>query len=129
MGVAEIRKILVANKNEQCDESITNKKMDDLEQLLGLLDSAYAYLNILYPNETEKQNSEKAVSALMQFWRNMKLNLTLLAHVIEYHECPFHKKWGIGDKEESFVEQGHQVGAKDNSITNFVKKSESTINA
>jgi len=67
MGVAEIRKILVANKNEQCDESITNKKMDDLEQLLGLLDSAYAYLNILYPNETEKQNSEKAVSALMQF--------------------------------------------------------------
>jgi hypothetical protein len=129
----EIRRILIAKKNEQCNESAVNKKMDDLEQLLGLLDSAYAYLSILYPNETEKQNAENAVSALMHFWRNMSLNLTLKAHVIECHACPFNNKWGIGDKEESFVEQGHQVGAKDNSryarLTNFVKKSESTLNA
>ncbi len=76
---AEIRRILIAKKNEQCNESAVNKKMDDLEQLLGLLDSAYAYLSILYPNETEKQNAENAVSALMHFWRNMSLNLTLKA--------------------------------------------------
>jgi len=129
----EIRRILMAKKNEKCDENSIEKKMGDLEQLLGLLDSAYAYLNILYPNEDEKQNAKKAVSALMAFWRSMSLNMTLKAHVIECHACPFNDKWGTGDKEESFVEQGHQVGARDNSryarLTNFVKKSESTLNA
>jgi hypothetical protein len=36
----------------------------------------------------------------MQFWRNMKLNVTLKVHVIECHACPFNNKWGIGNKEE-----------------------------
>ncbi len=48
---AEIRKILITKKNEQCDESIINKKMDDLEQPLGLLDSIYAYLVFIIPTK------------------------------------------------------------------------------
>ena len=52
---------------------------------------------------------------------------------MEYHVCSFNEKYGIGDKEESFVEQGHQVGAKENlryaRLTNFEKKSASIINA
>jgi hypothetical protein len=45
---------------------------------------------------------------------------------MEQHACSFNDKNGVGDKEESFVEQGHQIGAKENSqyarLTNFKKK-------
>jgi hypothetical protein len=50
---------------------------------------------------------------------------------MEKHVRPFNNKWGIGDKEESFIEQGHQVGIKDNrqyaGLTNFEKKTASTL--
>jgi hypothetical protein len=42
----EARKILLAKKNEKCDDTTIHRKMDDMDQLLGLLDSAYAYLKI-----------------------------------------------------------------------------------
>jgi hypothetical protein len=32
---------------------------------------------------------------------------------MEAHTCDFHEKWGVADKEESFIEQGHQTGIKD----------------
>jgi hypothetical protein len=34
---------------------------------------------------------------------------------MEHHVCIFSDNHGVGDKEESFVEQGHQLGAKENS--------------
>jgi hypothetical protein len=59
--------------------------------------------------------------------------MTLKAHVMEQHVCKFNDKFGVGDKEESFIEQGHQIGAKENHryarLTNFTKKTESTLNA
>jgi hypothetical protein len=59
--------------------------------------------------------------------------MTLKAHIIENHVNKFNEKWGIGDKEESFIEQGHQLGMKDNrryaGLTNFEKKSASTLKA
>lgn len=107
--------------------------MHDFQQLLGLLDAAFAYLNIYYPNELEKQQAREAVTALMQYWRKLGLVITLKAHVMETHVSNFNDKHGVGDKEESFIEQGHQVGAKENSryarLTNFEKKSTSIINA
>jgi hypothetical protein len=58
-------------------------------------------------------------------------NVTLKAHIMEKHVCGFNEKWGVGDKEESFIEQGHQVGIKDNrryaGPTNFEKKTASTL--
>jgi len=36
-------------------------------------------------------------------------NMTLKAHIIGKHVCNFNEKWGIGDKEESFIEQGHNL--------------------
>jgi len=45
---------------------------------------------------------------------------------MEKHVCEFNDKVGLGDKEESFIEQGHQVGMKDNrryhGLTCFEKK-------
>ncbi len=42
------------------------------------------------------------------------------------HICDYNDAYGVGDKEESFVEQGHQVGIKDDrkyyGLTNFCKK-------
>ena len=87
-----------------------HRRMDEMDQLLGLLDSAYAYLNIFYPTDSEKECAKEAISALMKCWRKTTLSMTLKAHIIEYHVTKFNDKWGIGDKEESFVEQGHQVG-------------------
>jgi hypothetical protein len=47
--------------------------------------------------------------------------------------CDFNDAWGIGDKEESFIEQGQQVGIKDDrryfGMTNFEKKTESMMRA
>jgi len=133
-AIAEnIETILKAKKDDRCDNAEIQKKMHDFQQLLGLLDAAFAYLNIYYPNELEKQQAREAVTALMQYWRKLGLVITLKAHVMETHVSNFNDKHGVGDKEESFIEQGHQVGAKENSryarLTNFEKKSTSIINA
>jgi hypothetical protein len=50
---------------------------------------------------------------------------------MEKHVCGFNEKWGVGDKKELFIEQGHQAGIKNNchytGLTNFKKKSASTL--
>jgi hypothetical protein len=111
---------------------VVMQKTEEIEQLLGLLDAAFAYLNIIYPNDIEKEQARKATQALIGAWRKAKLSMTLKAHVMECHACQFNDQIGTGDKEESFIEQGHQVGAKENSryaqLSNFVRKTESALN-
>jgi hypothetical protein len=70
----------------------------------------------------------------MHYWRNKSgLSVSLKGHVMEKHVCDFNDSYGVGDKEESFVEQGHQVGIIDDrryhGLTNFVQRSESTMKA
>jgi hypothetical protein len=47
-----IQTILKAKKAERCDDVTINKKNTKFQQLIGLLDAAFAYLNIYYPNES-----------------------------------------------------------------------------
>mgnify|MGYP000306260662 CR=1 FL=1 len=112
--IGEIKPILVSKKENCCEESAINSKMETVEDALGLLDAAFAYLSILHPTDDEKLKAREAVEALSKHWRSIGLSVTLKAHVLECHICDFHEKWGVGDKEESFIEQGHQVGIKDN---------------
>jgi hypothetical protein len=44
----------------------------------------------------------------------MGLIVTLKAHVMGQHVVPYNNKYGVGDKDESFIEQGHQIGMKGN---------------
>ncbi len=83
-----------------------------------MLDAAFAYLIFFYSNDIEKQQGRGAVNVLSQYWRKLGLGDTLKAHIMEHHECSFNDMHGIGDKEESFEELGHQVGARENSIIN-----------
>ncbi len=50
---------------------------------------------------------------------------------MEVHVCVFHRKFGFGDEEESFIEQGHQIGLKENrcyfGLKNFIKRTESRL--
>jgi hypothetical protein len=107
--------------------------MQYLEHMLGLLDAVFSYLNIYYPTSDEKMKAREAVEALARHWRKNGLNVTLKAHIMEKHVCDFNDKYGIGNKEESFIEQGHQVGIKDNrryqGLTDFEKKTISTMKA
>jgi hypothetical protein len=52
---------------------------------------------------------------------------------MEQHIIPFNNKNGVGDKEESFIELGHQIGIKENrqyqGVTNFQKKIEDSLKA
>jgi hypothetical protein len=75
-----------------------------------LLDAAFAYLNISYPNDEEKFKAKESVNALSLHWRNVGLNITLKAHIMEKHVCNFNEKWGVGEKEESFIEQDTKLG-------------------
>jgi hypothetical protein len=100
----------------------------------GLLNAAFPYLNICYPYDLEKQKAMEAIAALSSHWRNLGISITVKAPVMEQQFCHFKNMFGIGDKEESFIEQGQQIGAKDNhrygKLTNFdKKKTYSTINA
>jgi hypothetical protein len=124
----EVRKILITKKNELCKDMTIDKKMDEVDQLLGLLDAAFAYLNICYPNELEKQKAREAIAALSSYWRKLGLSITLKAQVMEQHACHFNDMFGIGDKEESFIEQGHQIGPI-LKVNDFFLKTESTLNA
>jgi hypothetical protein len=82
-------------------------------------------LTFVYPISEEKKKAEEAVKALACHWRNIKLNITLKPHIMEKHACELNNKHGVGDKEESFIEQGHQVGLKDDrryhGLTNLEK--------
>ena len=128
-----VREILIRKKNENCEDTTINKKLKELEQTLGLLDAAFAYLSILHPTDDEKLKAREAVEALSKHWRSIGLSVTLKAHVLECHICDFHEKWGVRDKEESFIEQGHQVDLKDNrrycGVKKIIKKTESSLKA
>ena len=127
----EVRGILFRKKDESCETDEIQSKIDALEALLGLIDAAFAYLNIDHPTEDEKKKARESVDALSHYWRSVGLSVTLKAHVMEKHVSEFNDKWGIGEKEESFIEQGHQIGVRDNrryaGLTNFVKKTEATL--
>jgi hypothetical protein len=118
-------------KDEECTDRTIHNKMDEFHQTLGLLDAAFSYLSILQPTEDEKRMAREAVDALSKNWRKMGLGISLKAHGMEVHTCDFHDKWGIGDKEESFIEQGHQMGIKENrwyhGLKDFKKKTESAL--
>jgi hypothetical protein len=43
--------------------------MDNVENTLGLLDAAFAYLNILHPTDEEKEKAQQAVKTLLKYWR------------------------------------------------------------
>ncbi len=90
-----------------------------------MLDAASAYLNLIHPNTNKKQKAREATDTLLATQRKANLSITLKALIMEYHVCDFNKKWGTGDKEESFIEQGHQIRARESSrytrLTNFLK--------
>jgi len=127
----ELRALIRTKKDDRCEDRLINKKVEKMELISGLLDAAFAHLNISYPNGKEKVKPNKASCVLLAHWKKVGLIVILKAHVMEKHVCPSNNKWGIGDKEESFIEQGHQVGIKDNQryagLTTFEKKTASTL--
>jgi hypothetical protein len=54
-----------------------------------------------------------------------------MVHIMEKHISKFNRKHGIGDKEESFIEQGLQVAIKDDrrnhGLTTFEKRTKSAL--
>ena len=64
-----VREILIRKKNENCEDTTINKKLKELEQTLGLLDAAFAYLSILHPTDDEKLKAREAVEGLSKHWR------------------------------------------------------------
>ncbi len=130
----EIQPVLVLKREQSCEEMTIQKKMDNIEITLGLLDAAFAYLNILHPTDEEKKKAREAVKTLMKYWREEAgLSVSLKGHIMEQHVCDFNDAYGVRDKEESFIEQGHQVGVQDDrryhGLTNFEKKTTSTLKA
>ena len=74
------------------------KKLDEFEMTSGLLDAVFAHLHISHPDEIEKLKAKVSVAPLSGHWRNIGLNVTLKAHIMEIHVCNLNEKWGIGDK-------------------------------
>jgi hypothetical protein len=120
-------------KDESCSNATINEKVHQLEHTLGLLDATFYYLNIPHPTYDEKKEARHAVEALSKQWSDIGLSVTLKAHVMEQHVVPFNNKYGLGDKEESFIESGHQIGIKENrryqGMTNFQKITEASLKA
>jgi hypothetical protein len=49
--------------------------------------------------------AQQAVKTLMKYWReDAGLSVSLKGHVMEKHVCDFNNAWGVGGKEESFIE-------------------------
>jgi hypothetical protein len=56
---------------------VITSKLDRFEITLGLLDAAFAYLNIYHPTSEEKSKTEEAVDYLSKHWRHVGLVLHL----------------------------------------------------
>ena len=55
-----------------------------------MLDTAFAYLNILHPTDEEKEKTRQAVKTLMKYWREEAgLSVSLKGHIMEQHVCDF----------------------------------------
>jgi hypothetical protein len=57
--------ILEAKRNESCEQDNIIKKINELEHMTGLLDTAFSYLNISNPTDEEKY---KASLSLEGHW-------------------------------------------------------------
>jgi hypothetical protein len=77
---------------------------------------------IMKIKKDEAVKAGQATLSLLDHWRKEGPNITLKAHIMEKHVCTFNERWGIGDKVELFIEQGHQVGIKDNGHTEHSKR-------
>ena len=79
----------------------------------------------------KRKKASQDVRALSKHWRSLRRSVTLKAHVMEQHVIVYNNRYGLGDKEETFIEQGHQVGLKENrryqGLTNFHKKNGSLL--
>ncbi len=76
---------MVRQNCENCDEKTIKEIVDQLEQKLGLLDAAFAYLCIMYPTNDKKNKARDAVDALSKQWRDIGLSISLKAPVMEVH--------------------------------------------
>jgi hypothetical protein len=54
-----IKTILESKRDERCNQATINKKVNELEHTLGLLDAAFFYLNIPHPSDEEKKKQAK----------------------------------------------------------------------
>jgi hypothetical protein len=54
-----IKTILESKRDERCDQATIDKKVNELEHTLGLLDAAFIYLNIPHPSDEEKKKQAK----------------------------------------------------------------------
>ena len=52
-AIADNAQVILKQKNVCCDDTTIHKKVYEIQQLIGLLDAAFAYLNIYYLNEDE----------------------------------------------------------------------------
>ncbi len=89
----ELRVIMKIKKDESCEESKIDEKLDKLEMLSGLLDTAFVHLNISYPNEDDESKARQATLALSDHWRKIGLNITLKARIMEKHVFMFSERW------------------------------------
>jgi hypothetical protein len=73
----EVREKLLQKKDYKCDHEMIDKKVDNFEQTLGLLDAAFSYLSIISPTDDEKKKVREAVEALAMIWRDVRSSITL----------------------------------------------------
>ncbi len=52
--VKELRAMIKMKKGSSCDDTVIDK-LDEFEHTLGLLDAAYAYLNVPFPSDDDKK--------------------------------------------------------------------------
>ncbi len=66
----QVEKLLVLKHDPSCEVTVIEEKVQTLEWTLGLLDAAFAYLNINHPTEEEETKAEEAVKALANHWKD-----------------------------------------------------------
>jgi hypothetical protein len=107
-------------------------RVGDLFQIFGFIDAAFSSLMTIDPSDVELAASEISMNVLIKTWRNQGLGMTLKARVCEHHVVRVnHQFRGIGDKDELFIEQLHQVGKRDvtrmASVPSFEKRQHSIM--
>jgi hypothetical protein len=95
--VKEFKTIIKMKKDSKCECITIDDKLDESEHTLGLLDAAFAYLNVPCPNDKDRKNASEAASAPSNQWRKLGCNITLKTHIMEKYVCELNNKFGIGD--------------------------------
>ena len=111
--------LLVKEPDSVLTEDKIRTVFDKYKKMYLLPNQIYSLFRDVLPSEADLERLEKAIELCRVLWMNLGISVTPKMHLLFDGEsfAQYKRLKGIGDKEEDFLEKGHQLSMRDNRCT------------